>query len=182
MAKTKFVEDGISIGSKPPPPPLPPPRGMNRDREADDASSNASSSSLPMRGSAPPPPVARSSKPNSSNRPSLPGRAAAPSDSVDRIDWANLSAEDKEEFFRWLDEFFTRYLGRPVGTSAPAAPAPTRWAEPKAEKSGWSRGGSQAFSAMKSWAGNASSTSVASSNSESRPPPVSFRDSYHRSS
>ena len=29
---------------------------------------------------------------------------------IDRIDWANLSPEDKEVFFSWLDEFFARYL------------------------------------------------------------------------
>lgn len=33
----------------------------------------------------------------------------------DRIDWMNLSAEDKEEFFRWLDEFFSRYLNVELG-------------------------------------------------------------------
>ncbi|KAH0833964.1 hypothetical protein J3R83DRAFT_11181 [Lanmaoa asiatica] len=32
-------------------------------------------------------------------------------DAENRIDWANLSAEDKEEFFGWLDEFFSQYLG-----------------------------------------------------------------------
>ncbi|KAJ7822460.1 proline-rich protein [Mycena leptocephala] len=30
------------------------------------------------------------------------------------IDWANLSPEDKEVFFAWLDEFFSRYLGKPI--------------------------------------------------------------------
>ncbi|PCH42987.1 hypothetical protein WOLCODRAFT_138148 [Wolfiporia cocos MD-104 SS10] len=29
---------------------------------------------------------------------------------MDRIDWANLSQEDKEVLFSWLDEFFARYL------------------------------------------------------------------------
>jgi len=32
-------------------------------------------------------------------------------DAVNRIDWANLTPEDKEAFFEWLDEFFSRYLG-----------------------------------------------------------------------
>ena len=32
-------------------------------------------------------------------------------DAVNRIDWANLTPEDKEAFFGWLDEFFSRYLG-----------------------------------------------------------------------
>ncbi|KAG1720401.1 hypothetical protein EDB19DRAFT_574000 [Suillus lakei] len=31
-------------------------------------------------------------------------------DQVNHIDWANLSQEDKDEFFGWLDEFFSRYL------------------------------------------------------------------------
>jgi hypothetical protein len=31
------------------------------------------------------------------------------------IDWANLSQEDKAVFFGWLDEFFSAYLGTPVG-------------------------------------------------------------------
>ncbi|OCH88502.1 hypothetical protein OBBRIDRAFT_734332 [Obba rivulosa] len=38
----------------------------------------------------------------------------------DRIDWANLSSEDKNVFFSWLDEFFGRYFGRPVGPPADA--------------------------------------------------------------
>jgi hypothetical protein len=29
---------------------------------------------------------------------------------VDHIDWANLSQDDKDEFFSWLDEFFSLYL------------------------------------------------------------------------
>ncbi|KAH9054132.1 hypothetical protein EDB87DRAFT_1796205, partial [Lactarius vividus] len=32
---------------------------------------------------------------------------------VDRIDWANLSHQDKQVFFTWLDEFFARYLDQP---------------------------------------------------------------------
>ncbi|KAF5353422.1 hypothetical protein D9756_008023 [Leucocoprinus leucothites] len=31
------------------------------------------------------------------------------------IDWANLTDEDKQVFFSWLDEFFTRSLGIPIG-------------------------------------------------------------------
>ncbi|KAH9974549.1 hypothetical protein BGW80DRAFT_1473937 [Lactifluus volemus] len=29
---------------------------------------------------------------------------------VEKIDWANLSEDDKQAFFTWLDEFFARYL------------------------------------------------------------------------
>ncbi|KAH9055892.1 hypothetical protein EDB83DRAFT_2521235 [Lactarius deliciosus] len=32
---------------------------------------------------------------------------------VDRIDWGNLSHEDKQDFFTWLDEFFAGYLDQP---------------------------------------------------------------------
>lgn len=53
----------------------------------------------------------------------------------DHIDWANLSQEDKDEFFSWLDEFFSRYLniGLPptrevplVGMKASASGPPVR--------------------------------------------------------
>jgi transglutaminase-like putative cysteine protease len=47
----------------------------------------------------------------------------------DRIDWANLSPEDKQVFFSWLDEFFAVYLKR--GTFTPSAPA-THFAPPTA--------------------------------------------------
>ncbi|KZV65889.1 hypothetical protein PENSPDRAFT_744907 [Peniophora sp. CONT] len=39
---------------------------------------------------------------------------------VDHIDWANLTEEDKQVFFSWLDEFFSRYTGKPISTFAPA--------------------------------------------------------------
>lgn len=41
----------------------------------------------------------------------LKAKASAQNDMSD-IDWANLSREDKEEFFKWLDEFFARYLAK----------------------------------------------------------------------
>ncbi|KAI6042388.1 hypothetical protein EDC04DRAFT_2660237 [Pisolithus marmoratus] len=44
---------------------------------------------------------------------------------LDRIDWANLSAEDKEEFFRWLDEFFSRYLNVELGPRTPRVSSPS---------------------------------------------------------
>ena len=70
----------------------------------------------------PPPPPRRVSSPSSSSsnqRSSFAGRAqasatrtpsGATTDDVEKIDWANLSAEDKHAFFAWLDEFFARYL------------------------------------------------------------------------
>ena len=44
-----------------------------------------------------------------------PSHRETPHDAVNRIDWANLTPEDKEEFFGWLDEFFSRYLGIELG-------------------------------------------------------------------
>lgn len=38
------------------------------------------------------------------------------------IDWANLSDEDKQVFFTWLDEFFARYLDLPASATRPTAP------------------------------------------------------------
>lgn len=76
--------------------------------------------------SPPPPPIVRSTKPGIANRapPSIvvegvDDRNEAGS-RTDRIDWANLSREDKQEFFVWLDEFFAKYLaslGRPIPAS-----------------------------------------------------------------
>ncbi|KAJ6476285.1 proline-rich protein [Mycena sanguinolenta] len=44
-------------------------------------------------------------------------RVAARSAEKD-IDWTNLSAEDKEVLFAWLDEFFSRHLNRPIGMAS----------------------------------------------------------------
>ena len=42
------------------------------------------------------------------------------------IQWSNLSLEDKQVFFSWLDEFFSRYLNisprSTIGTIEPASP------------------------------------------------------------
>ncbi|EPQ55694.1 hypothetical protein GLOTRDRAFT_128906 [Gloeophyllum trabeum ATCC 11539] len=113
----------------------PPPSRSNSSRaEVDDAVS------------APPAPVlsTRPSIPSRSTRPSLPTRspeelapppvrpppmparrstASIPASQhheevIDKIDWANLSPEDKEVFFSWLDEFFSRLTGRHVGPTA----------------------------------------------------------------
>jgi len=60
---------------------------------------------------------ARAPPPRKSPGPQPPFRVAKPEPEVeqDEIDWANLSEEDKQVFFSWLDEFFTRLLGVPVG-------------------------------------------------------------------
>ncbi|KAF7331158.1 hypothetical protein MSAN_02434400 [Mycena sanguinolenta] len=43
--------------------------------------------------------------------------AARTAEKETEIDWANLSSEDKEVFFGWLDEFFSRHLNRPIGVA-----------------------------------------------------------------
>jgi hypothetical protein len=42
------------------------------------------------------------------------------------IDWANLTTEDKEVFFSWLDEFFARYfnLDQPPSVTIPPVRGP----------------------------------------------------------
>ncbi|KAI6145811.1 hypothetical protein BKA82DRAFT_4161651 [Pisolithus tinctorius] len=59
---------------------------------------------------------------------------------MDRIDWTNLSADDKEEFFRWLDEFFSRYLNVELGprtSRVPSSPSLTQTSvRPSAARSG----------------------------------------------
>ena len=70
-----------------------------------------------------PPPLAHGSRPDVHPSPSyspLPPpptrvKSAYPpqtgsTDQVNHIDWTNLSQEDKDEFFSWLDEFFSQYL------------------------------------------------------------------------
>ncbi|KAG1853855.1 hypothetical protein C8R48DRAFT_722614 [Suillus tomentosus] len=99
-----------SSGNGPPPPPL---------RSRPDASGSTRSSVV-----SPPPPSAHGSRSGAPSSPSYshisppPARAtssyrsqmAGSADPVNHIDWANLSQEDKDEFFSWLDEFFSRYL------------------------------------------------------------------------
>jgi hypothetical protein len=41
------------------------------------------------------------------------------------IDWANLTTEDKEVFFSWLDEFFARYFNLDQPPRA-VTPSPVR--------------------------------------------------------
>lgn len=73
-----------------------------------DFQSNASSDG-PRSGMAPPrPPPSRAGAP----RPDSEGTADQGEELV--IDWANLSPEDKQVFFSWLDEFFARYLNNGI--------------------------------------------------------------------
>jgi hypothetical protein len=118
------------------PPPSPPLRGSasSASRPPPALSSRSrpdiSSDNLSV---APPPPVPRGSRsvgglsPPPSYTPLPPptrlasGYPPSPRD-VDQIDWTNLSPEDKEEFFGWLDEFFSRYLNIELSPRAPKAP------------------------------------------------------------
>lgn len=74
------------------PPPVAPPR-IHRETRPDSVSP-------------PPPPPVRSA--------SIASRASAPPADIEKIDWTNLSPEDKQVFFSWLDEFFAKYLNLPV--------------------------------------------------------------------
>ncbi|KAI0370924.1 hypothetical protein BV20DRAFT_966009 [Pilatotrama ljubarskyi] len=105
----------------PSPPPRPPPRSLNSA-----ASSSVSPSPPPsVTGDlppGPPPPIRRETRPDrlsaapqSHAPPPPPLRKIRESEAdIERIDWANLSPEDKQVFFSWLDEFFSRYLGVPI--------------------------------------------------------------------
>ncbi|KAG2338973.1 hypothetical protein BDR05DRAFT_968610 [Suillus weaverae] len=107
-----------SSGNGPPPPPL---------RTRPDASGNAPSP--PSYSHISPPPIRAKSSYLSQT---------GSTDQLDHIDWANLSQEDKDEFFSWLDEFFSRYLdialpsrrssagmkGSPAVTGQSAGPPP----------------------------------------------------------
>jgi hypothetical protein len=42
-----------------------------------------------------------------------------------KIDWANLTPEDKAMFFAWLDEFFAAYLKKTPSAKAKPSPVPT---------------------------------------------------------
>ncbi|KAI0651353.1 hypothetical protein C8Q79DRAFT_932887 [Trametes meyenii] len=104
--------------ASPSPPPRPPPRSLNSQ-----PSSSASPSPPPSVlgvSPGPPPPIRRDTRPDTASHASASHMLPPPMRSiqegeadtyVDRIDWANLSLEDKQVFFSWLDEFFSRYLG-----------------------------------------------------------------------
>ncbi|KIK23716.1 hypothetical protein PISMIDRAFT_435929 [Pisolithus microcarpus 441] len=135
----------------PPPPPPPPPRStVAQSRGAVVGTDEPSSSGISPRDAVapkPPPVVSRASRPDipgsptpshtsklppppkrfSSGYPPSHNRANSHGDTTfDKIDWVNLSTEDKEEFFRWLDEFFSRYLNVEMGprTSVVSSPPP----------------------------------------------------------
>ena len=134
MKSTPSAQTGFDPYAKRTPPP-PPPLRSTSSRSAE-SSSSASVSARP-----PPPPVHRTSRPDAAPPPVLPRRSPSTVDhssssvraygdeqqreSADRINWSNLSTEDKQAFFSWLDEFLSQYLGRPVGPiSAGVHPTP----------------------------------------------------------
>ena len=108
-----------TLGAHPASPPSPPPsRGLS---VLDRARAFASSTPSPSSSALPPP---ASSKPASlrwSQPPPKPAPIARANDSasvnrdIDKIDWANLSPEDKQVFFAWLDEFFAIYIEKMKG-------------------------------------------------------------------
>ncbi len=93
--------------------------GTARERFSGQSSSTTTGKAKPP----PPPPIGKASSSSSSNqRSSFVGRTQASADpsgtTTDEIDWANLSSEDKQAFFGWLDEFFARYLDGPSPPSS----------------------------------------------------------------
>lgn len=109
MAKTKFAEGGYVPDARNAPPP--PSRSS--------VSSSSRASFEAYHSPPPPPPVSLGTKPSAfhsqapqsaAKPPPPPRRAVAAGTKVEDIDWINLSEEDKQEFFNWLDEFFARFL------------------------------------------------------------------------
>lgn len=119
--------------TKQPPPPPPAPRTSISARPSISPPPSRSSISPPPQApgrGALPPPIKRSTRPPLHSAPSdlpsvgvpslPPRRFPAPSyrsaSAEPEIDWANLSLEDKQVFFSWLDEFFERSYGIPVSS------------------------------------------------------------------
>ncbi|KAI5991989.1 hypothetical protein F5J12DRAFT_897356 [Pisolithus orientalis] len=141
-----------SSTSSPPPPPPPRPTGAQGRGvvNTDELPPSPSRSSRPGTTISPgdvtpnPSPVHLNSPPpkrSSSGYPPNHKRTNSYADNtMDRIDWTNLSADDKEEFFRWLDEFFSRYLNVELGprtSRVPSSPSLTETSvRPSAARSG----------------------------------------------
>ncbi|PPQ94289.1 hypothetical protein CVT25_004946 [Psilocybe cyanescens] len=131
--------------SKGPAPPPPPPRSSASALQNKSLSTGLPPPPPPT--SAGPPPIVRTTRPGTQPRRVSPAVLAE-----DKIDWANLTPEDKQVFFDWLDEFFAnftpptggtklndteeiaRYDGPSHGPPPPiqAASKPTSWARPQA--------------------------------------------------
>ena len=82
-------------------PPAPPPRSVAPVARTD----------LPA---GPPPPVVRSTRPDFAT-PVSEASSKLPLVHTKALDWSNLSQEDKEAFFDWLDEFFSKHLNITFG-------------------------------------------------------------------
>jgi hypothetical protein len=108
-----------------PPPPLkksselygpPPPRPGGGAGPSTDASTGPPTPNASSRPAAPAPPRARLAPASRSgiSRPREPQEEsyASPATDAQQLIWSNLSQEDKEAFFAWLDEFFARYTER----------------------------------------------------------------------
>lgn len=119
-APPQLPSRGQAASTPPPPPPrsqaaLAPPAPPPRSQDAGPPPPPpARARPPPVAQSSPspgPPPVARSTRPD---MPSLPAPSYSRNVQQRRqepeIDWTNLSQEDKEVFFSWLDEFFSKHL------------------------------------------------------------------------
>ncbi|KAI0077628.1 hypothetical protein K474DRAFT_1697560 [Panus rudis PR-1116 ss-1] len=123
---------------KRPPPPPPASRSSLSDRSR---SSSYAPPPPPVAPGPPPPPAPRAAAPppiiRRDTRPDQPGTtsnvvrppssssATPDASSRSQIDWANLSGEDKQTLFQWLDEYFaTRFNISSLANASHSAPAP----------------------------------------------------------
>ena len=117
------------------------------------------SGSVTSRATPPPPPVRRTLQTKQ--------EVHAQDDHEQHIDWTNLSQEDKEVFFSWLDEFFGRFNGSVLASSSADASQDEIHAD--------SEDTTQQLQEAPSGIGSAASTNSAASNNtsnSSRGPPV----------
>lgn len=94
-------------GSKaPPPPPPPPPRQADQEELEgydNDAETYDEETPLPT---GPPPVIPRHSKPVASSNPILSLNGHQLPSSLNQVRWSQISHNEKEQLFGWLDEFF----------------------------------------------------------------------------
>ncbi|KAH9856270.1 hypothetical protein C2E23DRAFT_866290 [Lenzites betulinus] len=119
------IQPNVAASSSTPRPPPRPAASHDTSTSASPSPPPSISGGLPL---GPPPPIRRETRPDHLVPPS---RNLAPPPPVrkvrsvesnpDKIDWANLTPEDKQELFSWLDEFFSRYLGGPVAPRSTTA-------------------------------------------------------------
>lgn len=102
--------------SKGPAPPPPPPRSFPSTNHNKPSPPPGPPVSKPAPAAGPPPPIVRSTRPNWQTGQATPPTIAPVEND---IDWANLSPEDKEVFFSWLDEFFANFRPPRVNSVSP---------------------------------------------------------------